>query len=326
MDNELNKTGHNNDTANDATEAAPEVTDLTEVSTEGAEAALDLTEVAADTAVAAEATAETAAENAPEAVSSDLKNTTESTNDKAETATADKNTDKYRFDILSKLIITSAIKIPCDFISFITKSCIIFLCIIWAAIVIVKTIIDAKRSISYNSMAKQLHLTVLPAMMEIQSLYGQEIAKQFHQGERTIIARYGGLFVSYAQGEFFRLRSVEKKIEMVTGRNGTRPREVEYQYDYDCVIFSLGREALPHFNLDSTILRDLYMDLGAAQQGVYAKYFDNKTLGFVVKYLPGVSICSAGNALLFYKEDGSVKDMQNYIQAASKVAEHILGA
>ena len=202
----------------------------------------------------------------------------------------------------------------------------IFLCIIWAAIVIVKTIIDAKRSISYNSMAKQLHLTVLPAMMEIQSLYGQEIAKQFHQGERTIIARYGGLFVSYAQGEFFRLRSVEKKIEMVTGRNGTRPREVEYQYDYDCVIFSLGREALPHFNLDSTILRDLYMDLGAAQQGVYAKYFDNKTLGFVVKYLPGVSICSAGNALLFYKEDGSVKDMQNYIQAASKVAEHILGA
>ena len=202
----------------------------------------------------------------------------------------------------------------------------IFVCIIWALIVIVKAVIDKKRSINYDSMAGQMRLQPLPAMMDIDKIYGQEIAKQFPKGEKTIIARYGSFFVSYAQGEFFRARTIDKTVEMVTGRNGTRPREVTTQHDYDCVIFSLGREALPHFNLDSTILRDLYMDLGAAQQGVYAKYFDNKTLGFVVEYLPGVSICSAGNALLFYKENASVKDMQNYIQAASKVAEHILGA
>ena len=202
----------------------------------------------------------------------------------------------------------------------------VILSIICGIITLAKAIIDAKRRVNYNSMAIQLHLTVLPAMMEIQSLYGQEIAKQFPKGEKTILQRFGGLFVSYAQGEFFRSRTIEKRIEMVTGRNGTKPEEVEYKYDHDCVIFSLGRMALPLFNMDYTILRDLYMDLGAAQKGIYAKYFDNKTLGFIVEYLPGVSICSAGNVLLFYRENGSIKDMQNYIQAASKVAGHILGA
>ena len=101
MDNELNKTN----TANDAAETTPEVTDLTEVCTESAEEALDLTEVASDTAVAAEAAAETATENAPEAESDTNNSTTESTDGKAEAAAAEKNTDKYRFDILSKLII-----------------------------------------------------------------------------------------------------------------------------------------------------------------------------------------------------------------------------
>ena len=109
MDNELNKTGHNNDTENDAAEAIAELTDLTEISTEGAEEALDLTEFAVDTTEAAETAAgtvaETAAENAAEAAAVTQESTAESTEVKTETAAAEKSKDKYRFDILSKLII-----------------------------------------------------------------------------------------------------------------------------------------------------------------------------------------------------------------------------
>ncbi|MBO4493129.1 MAG: hypothetical protein J5724_01960 [Ruminococcus sp.] len=105
MDNELNKTKHKNNTANDAAESVPDVTDLTEVSTEIAEEALDLTEVATDTAGAAENAVETATESATEAESDTHESTAESTDVKTETATAENNTDKYRFDILSKLIL-----------------------------------------------------------------------------------------------------------------------------------------------------------------------------------------------------------------------------
>ncbi|MBP5579822.1 MAG: hypothetical protein J6X56_10195 [Ruminococcus sp.] len=109
MDNELNKTGHNNDTENDAAEAIAELTDLTEISTEGAEEALDLTEFAVDTTEVAETAAGTVAgtdaENAAEAAAVTQESTAESTEGKAETAAAEKSKDKYRFDILSKLII-----------------------------------------------------------------------------------------------------------------------------------------------------------------------------------------------------------------------------
>ena len=107
MDNELNKTGHNNDAAKDTAGAAQEVTDLTEVSAGIAEETVDFTETAADTAqeIAETVSPEEVTETVSTAASEEAKESTETVSaGTAGSAAAEKNSDKYRFDILRKMI------------------------------------------------------------------------------------------------------------------------------------------------------------------------------------------------------------------------------
>ena len=196
---------------------------------------------------------------------------------------------------------------------------------------VAKALKDSKRGKEYDSIASEMRLNKLPAFQDIAAIYGDEIAKQFPGFSKMILLRYGGLFVSYAQGEFFRAESKQKSKEIrysrrdtAAGRN-SREVEVTETHEYEGVLFDLGREAMPHFNVDYSILRDLYRDFGAAQGGGYAKYFNQKTLELIVNMLPGVSVCSTGKALMFYSKAYSVKDMRQFIQNASKAAEYMLG-
>lgn len=197
---------------------------------------------------------------------------------------------------------------------------------------VAKALKDSKRGKEYDSIASEMRLNKLPAFQDIAAIYGDEIAKQFPGFSKMILLRYGGLFVSYAQGEFFRAESKQKSKEIrysrrdtAAGRN-SREVEVTETHEYEGVLFDLGREAMPHFNVDYSILRDLYRDFGAAQGGGYAKYFNQKTLELIVNMLPGVSVCSTGKALMFYSKAYSVKDMRQFIQNASKAAEYIIEA
>ena len=208
---------------------------------------------------------------------------------------------------------------------------IILLSALTAVTYVVKMIKDGKRNKEYKKAASALNLTEIPDVKDIAKAYGEEIAKQFPGFEKTLLSRYGGLFVSYSQGEFFRAESKEKYIMEHDPYRRRRnsyamksEREAIRTNEYEGVIFFLGREALPHFNIDYSILRDLYNDFGAAQGGVYAKYFNQNTLYLIVNGLPDVSICSAGNAIMFYSKAYSVKDMRQFVQNASKAAEHII--
>lgn len=187
---------------------------------------------------------------------------------------------------------------------------------------VAKTILDSKRGKEYDSIASEMRLNKLPGFQDIAALYGDEIARQFPGFSKMILLRYGGLFVSSAQGEFFRAEAKQKDTKM----RKSREEEVIVTDEYEGVLFDLGREVLPHFNMDYGILRDLYSDFGAAQGGGYAKYFNQKTLEIIVNMLPGVSVCSTGKALMFYSKAYSVKDMRQFIQNASKAAEYIIEA
>lgn len=212
-----------------------------------------------------------------------------------------------------------------DFKKLLLNPEILFMLAILVVLYIMKAVKDNKRGKEYDSIAASMRLSKLPAGKGIASIYGDEIARQFPGMASMVTHRYGGLFVSYAQGEFFRAESDTMETRTIHSRRGGS-REVEQTNvnEYEGVYFDLGREYLPHFNMDFSVLRDLYTNTGAVQTGELSKFFDHKTLEIIVEGLPGVSICSTGNALMFYSDAYAVKDMRQFVQNASKAAELII--
>ena len=194
---------------------------------------------------------------------------------------------------------------------------------------IIKIAEDIKRRKPYNAIAEKMGLNKLPASQDISALYGDKIAEAFIGYEKNIIFRYGGVSAASLSGEFFCAVIKTKVIRTVFSHRhrrgaGIHAKDVEGtdKTEYDAVIFRLGKP-MPDFKLDFEALRGLY-DNPAAQNEAYSKYFNHSALEYIVNSLPGVSICSAGNSIMFYEESDSVKDMPLFVQNVSKAAEMII--
>ena len=205
---------------------------------------------------------------------------------------------------------------------------IVIMLIVAIAVYIVKIIDERKSRKPYNAIAEKMGLNKLPASQDISALYGDKIAEAFIGYEKNVIFRYGGLSAAGLSGEFFCAVIKTKVIRTVFSHRhrrgaGIHAKDVEGidKTEYDAVIFRLGKP-MPNFKLDFGALRGLY-DNPASQNEAYSKYFNHNTLEFIVNSLPGVSICSAGNSLMFYEESDSVKDMPLFLQNVSTAAEMI---
>ena len=201
-----------------------------------------------------------------------------------------------------------------------------------SAVYIVKILKDIRKRKPYNAIAEKMGLSKLSASQDISILYGEKIAEAFPGYGKKAIFRYGGVSAAGLSGEFFCVKTKTKVTrtvysqDYVCGKVGVRAKDVKGidKIEYDAVIFSLANP-MPDFKLDFEALRGLY-DKPASQNEDYSKYFNHNTLEFIVNSLPGVSVCSAGNYLMFYEEADSVEDMQLFVQNVSKAAEYLIGS
>lgn len=207
----------------------------------------------------------------------------------------------------------------------------VFLMLVAAsAVYIIKIMKDIRKRKPYNAIAEKMGLNKLPASQDISALYGDKIAEAFPGYKKNVIFRYGGVSAASLSGEFFCTQTKTKVIrtvysqDYVCGKVGVKAKDVKGidKIEYDAVIFRLGKP-MPDFKLDFEALRGLY-DNPAAQNEAYSKYFNKNALEFIINSLPSVSICSAGNSIIFYEESDSVKDMPLFVHNVSKAAEMII--
>ena len=203
---------------------------------------------------------------------------------------------------------------------------VVLMLVVATAVYVAKILKEVRRRKNYDAIAAKIGLNKLPAMQDLAVLYGDKVANIFPGFEKKVIARYDGLPSASLSGEFF-CAAVRAKVIRTTykywHRAGVSAKDVEgiENTEYDVVLFKLGGKSIPEFNLNFEAL--VGSNSNSEQNEAYSKYFNNETLE-IIRKIPGVSVCSTGNYLMFYLDAYSVKDMRQFIQNASKAAECII--
>lgn len=206
---------------------------------------------------------------------------------------------------------------------------VVIMLVVATAVYVAKILKDVRRRKNYDAIAAKIGLNKLPVMQDLAVLYGNKVANIFPGFEKKVIARYDGLPGSSLSGEFFCTQTKTKVTrtvysqDYVCGKVGVKAKDVKGidKTEYDVVLFKTGSKSISEFNLNFEAL--VGSNSNSEQNEAYSKYFNNETLE-IIRNIPGVSICSTGNALMFYSDAYAVKDMRQFIQNASKAAELII--
>lgn len=184
---------------------------------------------------------------------------------------------------------------------------------------------------------------ILPAGQELYDYFGSEPYNLFSEGYYKFVSRrYGPFSVRNAKGEYcavecrqylnYTRKTNHYVVEHVYQNVFSGDRKIDHvnYTDYYTMSFRMDREELPKFNIQAATIADLFRMGGA--KGPLAKYFTPKAIAILASKLPGTSVYSSGDFLLFYFErqfehislKAYAEQELNFIKAAKAAAEEML--
>ena len=187
---------------------------------------------------------------------------------------------------------------------------------------------------------------ILPAGQELHDYFGSGPYNLFPDGYYKFVSkRYGPFSVRHAKGEYcavecrqygdytrktnrYVVENVVQNIYRVSAPN-KHNNKIQY-FDYYTLSFRMDSKELPEFNIQAATIADLFRMGGA--KGPLAKYFTPKAIAILAKELPGTSVYSSGDFLLFYLENqfeyrslkGYAERELYFIKKAKAAAEEML--